>query len=367
MQATVFAPAEQEAEPAPGRWADVAWIGLALGGLAAMLVFQRWAVVILGISWVSFLLVRGTRGWAANVALGGLAVMGATTGTGVVLIARDHLAPLSTVAEAAALTAACAALLWRARLHSDGVKGRTPTRGRGNALDRQRRFLQDVAHQLGTPILIALGHAQLMERDLADHPSAGDLRIVIEELQRLRRIGARLLVIVAADDPDFLHPEPVSLPDFVTDLVARWAPAAQRRWRVGHLDETTVWADRERLGLAVDALIENAIRHTKERGTILVSVHAEQEGPFARLVVADDGTGIDPAELPHVFDRFRTGAGEGGTGLGLALVAAIAHAHGGTASARSAPGAGSTFTLELPAVPSEPAAEHPAAPGGVTP
>lgn len=128
------------------------------------------------------------------------------------------------------------------------------------------------------------------------------------------------------------------------------------------LDEVTIPADRERLGLAVDALLENAVRHTRNGDMIQLSVLVNAPGLPVRMIVADTGTGIAPSELEHIFDRFRTGSppggaaaagttgtGSKGTGLGLSLVRAVAHAHGGDVRVRSTPGVGSEFELVLPA------------------
>ena len=101
---------------------------------------------------------------------------------------------------------------------------------------------------------------------------------------------------------------------------------------------------------ALDALIENAVRHTSADDAIqLAVIGGIPDGP-ARLVVADTGTGISADQLPFIFDRFNTG-GNGrshGTGLGLPLVAAVAAAHGGTVNVRSQPGKGSEFELLIP-------------------
>ena len=101
----------------------------------------------------------------------------------------------------------------------------------------------------------------------------------------------------------------------------------------------TVRADRERLGLALDALLENAVRHTGSDDAIQLSVIRDYPGMPARIVVADAGTGIPADQLPLIFDRFRTGddGRSRGTGLGLPLVRAVAHAHGGDVTVSSTP------------------------------
>jgi len=207
--------------------------------------------------------------------------------------------------------------------------------------------MQDASHQLRTPITIALGHAELLAIELTGQQEANDISVIIGELTRLRRIAERLLVIAAAEDPEFLHPELVALDGFVLDLLHRWQPTVDRRWLLGRLDKVTVQADRERLGLAMDALLENAVRHTARGDVIKLSVTT---GLGVRMSVADAGSGVPADLLPHVFDRFRVGDSDRphGTGLGLPLVRAVARAHGGEVIYRSLPGSGSNFELLLP-------------------
>jgi len=221
-------------------------------------------------------------------------------------------------------------------------------------LAAQRRFLQDASHQLRTPITIALGHAELLASQLTGQQSRRDIHVVVGELTRLRSLAERLLLIAASGNPDFLRPEPVALEEFLIGALGRWRPTARRRWQLGRLDAATASADRERLGLALDALLENAVRHTGPGDVIRLSVRGGGRGATARVIVEDSGTGIPRAELAHIFDRFRTSS-PGGTGLGLALVRAIAQGHGGEVRVRSTPGAGATFEFVLPAVPADPA------------
>jgi signal transduction histidine kinase len=230
-------------------------------------------------------------------------------------------------------------------------------------LAAQRRFLQDASHQLRTPITIALGHAELLADELSGRQQSKDINVILGELTRLRRIAERLLVIAAAEDPEFLCPEPVALDSFVMDVLRRWRPTATRSWQLGRLDKVTVQADRERLGLAIDALLENAVRHTADGDVIKLAVTASGSAPAGaspeiRLTVTDGGYGIPADLLPHVFDRFRVGdrPRPRGTGLGLALVLAVARAHGGEVLVRSLPGQGSEFELVIPSPPEPPAA-----------
>jgi signal transduction histidine kinase len=229
-------------------------------------------------------------------------------------------------------------------------------------LATQRQFLQDAAHQLRTPITIALGHAELLASDLTGHQEGEDIQVVIGELSRLRRISERLLVMAAAADPEFLHRELIALDQLTMELIRRWRPTASRRWQLGRLDRVTVLADRERLGLALDALLENAVRHTGTDDVIQLSVIRGWPGMPARIVVADSGSGIPADQLHLIFDRFRTGddSQSRGTGLGLPLVRAVARAHGGGVTVHSKLGQGSEFELSLP----EHASDRPELPAG---
>jgi thiol-disulfide isomerase/thioredoxin/anti-sigma regulatory factor (Ser/Thr protein kinase) len=221
----------------------------------------------------------------------------------------------------------------------------------GRLLAHQRTFFQDAAHQLRTPITIALGHAELLAAELDGRREQQDIHVVVGELTRLKSLSERLLLIAASEDPEFLFLSPIALDRLLADALQRWQPIARRVWATGQLDPVTVPADRERLELALDALLENAVQHTGVGDTIRLSVTRDDEAATARLIVEDSGEGIEPSEVDHVFERFRTGPARGGphgTGLGLTLVRAVALGHAGEVSVRSAPGAGSRFELALP-------------------
>jgi thiol-disulfide isomerase/thioredoxin/anti-sigma regulatory factor (Ser/Thr protein kinase) len=241
--------------------------------------------------------------------------------------------------------------MWRWRQGRSGA-GNRGAKATGQLLAHQRTFLQDAAHELRTPITIALGHAELLAAELAGRREQQDIHVVVGELTRLKSLSERLLLIAASEDPEFLVLAPVTLDSFLIEALRRWQPTARRVWATGQLDAVTVAADRERLELAVDSLLENAVQHTGPGDTIRVSVTRDDDTATARLVVEDSGEGIPPSEVDHVFERFRTGPtrdGPRGTGLGLTLVRAVALGHAGEVSVRSAPGAGSSFELVLPA------------------
>jgi signal transduction histidine kinase len=349
----------------PG-WLDAGWAIFSAANLLAILAFPGWETVPFHFIWISFTLLYGFRTWATLPTLWVLGVVMVTTGAGIGLDVVRGSEPLAELTEVPLMAAMFCAMVWHAR-RKLAAEQESRLVGEENArlLATQRRFLQDASHQLRTPITIALGHAELLASDLSGRQEGNDIGVILGELTRLRRIAERLLVIAAAEDPEFLHPEPVALDSFIMEALRRWRPTAERRWQLGRLDKVTVQADRERLGLAVDALLENAVRHTAEGDVIKLSVIASA-GPDIRVAVTDGGFGIPAELLPHVFDRFRIGDSRHprGTGLGLALVRAVARAHGGEVMVRSRPGEGSSFELLLPWPPGPAGPGRPAGPQG---
>jgi two-component system, OmpR family, sensor kinase len=332
-------------------WIDLGWVVLWILGLAGI-VFRHWETIPFHLLWLTFALVYSLRirhTWPTMLVL---TVMLTSTFAAIALDVRRGVQPADELTEVPLMAAMFWIMMWheRRRLAANAERAAVSEENE-RLLAVQRRFLQDASHQLRTPITIALGHSELLARNLADNQDKRDINVIVGELNRLRTLSERLLLIAASANPDFLRPEPVELDQFLTDALWRWRPAADRHWQLGRLDEATAMADPERLRLAVDALLENATQHTGTDDLIRLSLVRDGRSGYAVLVVQDTGSGIAPADLTHIFDRFATGtqtAGHHGTGLGLALVRAVAQGHGGEVRAQSTPGLGSRFELLLP-------------------
>jgi signal transduction histidine kinase len=330
---------------------DVVWTVFALANLDLMFMFPCWETVPFHLIWASLTLIYGFRTWSVGPTLWMASAVLVLTAVGIAADVVVGSEPATELTEDPLLALMFLAMAWHARRKLAAERShRLVSEHNTRLLTAQRRFLQDAAHQLRTPITIALGHAELLATAVDGQQEAEDIDVVIGELSRLRRISERLLIIGAAADPAFLHPEPVALDQLVAELIRRWRPAAARSWRIARLDQVTVPADRERLGLALDALLENAVRHTGSNDVIQLSVIRDYPGMPARIIVADTGSGIPADEVALIFDRFSTGQ-DGqprGTGLGLPLVRAVARAHGGNVTVSSTMGKGSEFELTLP-------------------
>jgi two-component system OmpR family sensor kinase len=342
--------------PAPSLQPEFVWLVLWLVCVAAMVVFPGWQVIPFDLIWISLAALYGFRLWPDRRMLALTATAIATTAAAISDDAVRHLRLGEPVEQIPLLATMFIVLAWQAHRRMVARDRAEIAAEADRLLIAQRQFLQDASHQLRTPITIALGHAELLAQELAGGQQR-DIRVVVGELERLRALSERLLLVATSQNPDFLALAPTDLDLMAAELLRRWQPTAQRRWQLGRLDPVTAPVDAERLGLAIDALVENAVRHTGTGDEITISVLQEDHGRFARIVVQDTGDGIDEADLPHIFDRFATGAGAGsgshGTGLGLALVQAVALGHSGDVSVQSAPGVGSRFDLLLPAQPGQ--------------
>jgi signal transduction histidine kinase len=317
-----------------------------------MIVWPRFETIPFHFIWVSLTLLYGFRVWGVVGTVLALGVVILTTGT---LIQVDVLRgdqEWAELTEVPLMSAMFLAMVWHARRRQAALEElQRLNDANERLLEREWRFVQDASHELRTPITVALGHAELLASTSDEEGVRRDSQVVVEELMRLRRLADRLLLLAGSQHPDFLHTTRVDAQSLVLDTFRRWAPV-QRQWVLGQLDEVTVEADADRLSLALDALIENAVKHTEPEQSIELSLR--RRNGTALIAVMDTGTGIPSAVVGHIFDRFtRADAArgpDGGAGLGLAIVKTVAEAHGGVVAVRSVPGEGSEFELCLPLV-----------------
>lgn len=221
------------------------------------------------------------------------------------------------------------------------------TDGAEASFDTQRRLLDDVRHELKTPITIVRGHLELMDpNDPVDTAATRELGIA--ELDRMTRLigDIDLLAAVEADSFSMGDVDLAELTRRVADLVG---VIPGHTWRVEQEAQAIVRGDRDRLLQAWLQLADNAAKYTPEASPIEIGSAVHPSG--AQLWVRDHGPGIPPAMRHRVFRRFDRGAGKrsvGGSGLGLAIVDAIAKAHGGRCTVAETPGGGATLSLEIP-------------------
>ncbi len=237
---------------------------------------------------------------------------------------------------------------------------------RAAALDIERekvqvleRFIGHMSHDLRTPLSVMKTSLYLTSKTLDDPTNSRrylatldsqvtHVQQIIEDMLAMTRLNR-----AEAKDFDFVR---VDVNALVSDLCAGQQAAAQQRqqtlvFRPG-TDLPPIMADEAELTKMVGQLIDNALAYTPSGGTI--EVETSRDGDSVALKVGDNGSGIAPADLPHIFEHFyradaARGTEKGGAGLGLSIARRIAEVHGGDISVESAIGKGSTFTVRLPA------------------
>ena len=219
--------------------------------------------------------------------------------------------------------------------------------------EQLRTLLADVSHELRNPLAVITGNLEAV-LDGVYPADAAHLTPILDETRVMERLVDDLRTIALSEAGTLtLHPEPTD-PDVLIGEVLRGFAQSAAAAGVTLTTESSgdlpiLDVDPVRIREVLANLVANALRHTPAGGTITVGGAAD--GASVTLTVRDTGPGIDPALLPHVFDRFVRGAGSRGSGLGLAIARGLVEAHGGSISVESPAGGGTTFRVELPRTP----------------
>jgi len=249
-------------------------------------------------------------------------------------------------------------LAYRTALSIDAILSYEEARTANRLKDE---FLANLSHELRTPLNAIVGYSQMLRKGAMaeDRKSrayevldknAGALTQIVEDVLDISRIVSGKIR---------LQLQPVPLAPIVIHSIETVQPGADAKGvqvDVEVEESLCVAGDDDRLQQVFWNLLSNAVKFTPRQGRIVVRMG--KNNGLCEVTVTDDGTGIDPAFLPHIFERFRQGDSRfgrehGGLGLGLAIARQIVEMHGGTITAESpGPGQGSTFRVRLPALPS---------------
>ena len=280
------------------------------------------------------------------------------------MAARRVLAPLAEVTQTAEVIGETDDLSLRLAVHTDDEVGQLATRFNAMlerlatsraALDdsvrSQRQLVADASHELRTPVTSLRTNIEVLLAggELDDEERRRLLDDVVEQSEELSRLVNDLIEVSRGDLPAEAV-EDIRLDHVVEEAVVRAQRNAQDTEFLTAFQPMVVRGSAERLSRAVNNLLDNAARHNDPGRAVEVSVGADG------VRVRDHGGGIDPKDLPYIFDRFYRGANSRasqGSGLGLAIVRQVAESHGGSAMAANAPDGGAVFTLRLPGKPAE--------------
>lgn len=230
------------------------------------------------------------------------------------------------------------------------------------AIERERvaaleQFISGAHHDLMTPVTGLKTGLYLLDRTTTDPLQHERVKRLNEQVLHLEKIIGDFLALSRLDamlESDLqLHPDDLNA--LVRQVVQEYQPFARIKQQHLHAQETKLPAvemDTEQLRRALGSLVDNALRYTGAGSTIVVHTCQEETGVYAE--VRDNGPGITPEDMPHIFDQFYRGAthrpSDGGIGVGLAIARKIAEAHGGTLTVASEQGHGAIFRLWLPTV-----------------
>jgi heavy metal sensor kinase len=224
-----------------------------------------------------------------------------------------------------------------------------------NAVERERRFVDDASHELRTPLAVLKTELELaLRQSRTPEELHASIRSAAEEVDGLARLAEHLLILARADRGVLpTRPTRVDIAGLVDQVREGFESRAEANGVTLRSEVSgPLWADVDPLLMrqAVTNLIENALAHAQRGGTVSLESGEEQHG--ASVTVTDTGSGFDTELLPRVFEPFTQADGSrartSGTGLGLAIVRAIIEAHGGTAEAVNRPEGGASVTLRLP-------------------
>jgi len=235
-----------------------------------------------------------------------------------------------------------------------------------SARQTQTTFVANVSHELRTPLTAIKGMVETLRDGAVDDVSVRDrfLATVESETDRLIRLVNDLLVLTRADAEALnLNREPLDVAELARVTMTQLSTQATGRGISLRLDAKPgtplAWADRDRVAQVLVNLLDNAIKYSRERGRVTVSVAPDPSTGAVLVRVTDQGIGIPAEDLPHIGRRFyrvdkararrRDRDRRSGSGLGLSIATALVEAHDGQLTVKSREGGGTTVSFDLPA------------------
>lgn len=217
------------------------------------------------------------------------------------------------------------------------------------SVEGQRQLLDDVGHELRTPITVVRGHMELIDAD--DPADVRETRqLVLDEVDRMGVLVNDMLMLAQSTESDFVKPQWYDVASLTDQVLEKARALGDRAWRLERIASAEAFLDPGRMTQAWLQLAANAVKYSGV-GTPITLGSSLERGEVL-MWVKDRGIGIEPDQLEVVRQRFgRTKAAAShaqGAGLGLSIVESIMIAHGGRLEIESVPGEGSTFTMVLP-------------------
>jgi two-component system OmpR family sensor kinase len=297
---------------------------------------------------VSLALAYGLTQWTLAVTFTVCAVLTVATGWPLVHRANSGVIAIEEISEIPLMALLFLVMVGHVRRRSAALaEARVAADRERVAREMQKRFVRLASHELRTPITVARGYTELLHEDSRNLRVREDIRVVLDELDKLERITGRLLALALAHQISELDTEIVDMTALMRRVARRWEPVAGRPVTV-EVAPARVHGEEERLETALDCLVDNALLHG-EGGSVLC-LRSRQDGPWAIIEVEDDGPGI-PKErrLALLGEHGSPQESRRGSGLGLKIVRGVVDAHGGQIALSTSPSGGLWVTIRLPA------------------
>jgi signal transduction histidine kinase len=297
---------------------------------------------------VALALAYGYRVWPVKPTLLVILTLSLPSGWLMVNHSSEGVLARAELAEIPLMPLVLLAMVWHAQRRARALRRVKEMADRQlTGMQREREFFRDASHAIRTPVTIARGHLELAAATSLPDEVQDDLAVALRQLDRMSALSNRLLALAHLDAGDAVRLQPTDLAALVTNLGQNWSASADRHWRVDCEPTGLLMVDPEWITLALDALLENAVHFTTDDDEIRMICRST--ATTCTITVADSGPGIEPEDLPHVFDRFwhrMPPSGPMGSGLGLSMARSAAVAHGGSLTASNDRGA--VFEVTLP-------------------
>ena len=219
------------------------------------------------------------------------------------------------------------------------------------SLTSQRQLLDDVRHELKTPITIVRGHFEILDpNDPAETREA--VALALDELDRMSELIDDIEALAVSEQQGLLSIAPCDVLELTEQVHAKASALSGHNWVLEQVAPVVADVDARRITQAWLQLADNAAKYSPAGSTVGIGSLVDARGEL-RLWVRDEGVGIPASAQERIFDRFgraETGRSQTGSGLGLSIVQSIARGHGGRVELTSQPGVGSTFTIVLPSL-----------------
>ena len=272
------------------RWLFPGWVIFAVVNTAAMFALPGQETIPFHFVYISIALVYGFQPWPLRKTYAILGLVAVTTGAALAWHVKNNVIGWEETAEIPLMAVLFLVMVWHVRRRVAATReARRYADSEHKMREMQKRFVRFASHELRTPVTVGRGFAELIRDAQPDSQAAQDAIVVLEELDNLERIAARLLTLAWMDERSAMKPSVVSLSAQLERTVTRWRAAANRDWRLSPTSAVVV-ADRQRLETALDSLVENAVRYLLDEGA---DVNVRENGNSTPLIEATFGGHIE--------------------------------------------------------------------------